>query len=290
MPSPATRTKSTSDKHAPLTDAVIFGVARLVDDAMTDRREPSHSDIEFQISRFGLAEGDPNQQGQTVGKAKRVRATLSWALAENTNAGERLVAGLIAQVKACGGFRDASPNYVGSEPIASLAAEFRAEGFELTSDGELRPAVLDMLAGEELTSALRAQSLRAQRGASDAALLTGTGKDLLEATAAHVVTERWGRYDKRADFRTLLGQAFVAAGMPTPVSESRPDDTPFSGVDRALYEAACAVNTLRNREGTGHGRPWLPRISDGEARIATQLMGVVAARLLSAYRNESPAI
>ena len=273
---------------APLTDPVIFAVARLVDDAMTERREPSHSDIKSQIDRFGLAKGDPNQQGQTVGKAKRVRAVLLWALTENPAAGERLVAGLIAQVRTYGGFRDASPNYVGTEPIADLARELRTEGFDLTSDGELRLTALDTLAGEELTAALRAYSRRAQRGAADAALLTGTGKDLVEATAAHVITERWGKYDERANFPTLLGQAFVAADMPTPASEPQADDPPFSGVDRVLYEAACAVNTLRNREGTGHGRPWLPRINDGEARIATQLMGVVAARLLSAHSGESP--
>jgi len=33
---------------------------------------------------------------------------------------------------------------------------------------------------------------RAKRGAADAALVTGTGKDLLEAVAAHVLQQRYG--------------------------------------------------------------------------------------------------
>ena len=33
----------------PLTDAIVVALARLVDDSQTEKREPSHSDIEFQI-------------------------------------------------------------------------------------------------------------------------------------------------------------------------------------------------------------------------------------------------
>lgn len=62
---------------APLSDSVIFAVARLVDDAQTDTREPSHSDLEFQIGRARLTAGDPKAQGQLVGKAKRIRGVLN---------------------------------------------------------------------------------------------------------------------------------------------------------------------------------------------------------------------
>ena len=57
---------------------------------------------------------------------------------------------------------------------------------------------------------------REKRGAENAALVTGTGKDLLEATAAHILVERWGAYSSSANFPTLLGQAFVALGFATP--------------------------------------------------------------------------
>jgi len=44
---------------APLSEAIIIALARLVDDAQTETRDPSHSDIEFQIQRVGLQQGDP---------------------------------------------------------------------------------------------------------------------------------------------------------------------------------------------------------------------------------------
>lgn len=51
-------------------------------------------------------------------------------------------------------------------------------------------------------------------------------------------------------------------------------------VDAALYETACAVNALRNSQGTGHGRPFPPSVTDAEARVAIECMGVVSERLL----------
>lgn len=72
---------------APLSDTIIVAVAQLVDDAQADRRDPSHSELEFHIKRAALVAGDPNSQGQTVGKAKRVRATLSWSMEHNPDGG-----------------------------------------------------------------------------------------------------------------------------------------------------------------------------------------------------------
>ena len=125
---------------------------------------------------------------------------------------------------------------------------------------------------------------RARRGSADAALLIGTGKDLLEATAAHVISERYGCYQEQANFPTLLGQAFVAAGFATPQSTDQRADPPQRRLQRALYEAGCAVNALRNKQSTGHGRPWLPTVSESEARAAVQLMGIIGGFLLGAHK------
>ena len=66
--------------RGPISDAIIIAVARLVDDSQAGKyREPTHSDIEFQIERVGLSAAGPKRQGQAVGKAKRERAVLSWA-------------------------------------------------------------------------------------------------------------------------------------------------------------------------------------------------------------------
>jgi hypothetical protein len=50
--------------------------------------------------------------------------------------------------------------------------------------------------------------------------------------------------------------------------------------ERSLYELGCAVNALRNKEGTCHGRPFLPNISQEEAANAIQGIGIVADYLL----------
>ena len=258
--------------RAPISDSVIIAVSRLVDDAQSDRRDPSHSEIEFQIKRAGLTAGDPIPQGMVVGKAKRVRAVLSWGLEHAPNNTEVFVAGLIAHIRGCGGFRKGSPNFVGDEAIEDAAEAFRAEGYVLSAEGDLRPTVLDTLAGALLTSALEAYVRRARRGSEDAALLVGTGKDLLEATAAHVISERYCAYSQQANFPTLLGQAFTMLGLATPQTPAQPAEPPQRRLERALYEAGCAVNALRNRQGTGHGRPWLATVTDDEARSAVQLI------------------
>lgn len=205
---------------APPSDSIIVSVARLVDDAQTETREPSHSDIEFQIGRVRLTLGDPKAQSQLVGKAKRVRGTLHWALESNQQAGEALVESQIALIWGCGGFRPSSPNYVGEHAIADAVTAFRAEGYEVSLDSNLRPIILDSLSGAALTEALRAYVRRAKAGTADAALLTGTGKDLLEATAAHILVERNGSYPQ-TNFQGLLGASFRSFGNDNAASSGR---------------------------------------------------------------------
>jgi hypothetical protein len=219
----------------PLSDTIVIAVARLVDDAQCDTREPSHSDLEFQIKRAGLSAGDPKAQGQLVGKAKRVRGTLHWAIENDAQAGGALVASLIAVIKGCGGFRESSPNFVGTNAIKDASDAFKAEGYDLASDGDLRPLLLDNLSGAELTDALEAYVRRAKRGASDAALVTGTGKDLLEATAAHVLVERYGTYSAGDNFPTLLGQAFIALDLAIPQTPAQAGEPTQKRLERALY-------------------------------------------------------
>jgi hypothetical protein len=99
--------------RAPLSDVIIIAVARLVDDAQSDKREPSHSDIEFQINRAHLQSGDPKAAGQLVGKAKRVRGALMWAMQNAHEQGKIFLFNFISAIKGYGGFRPESPNYCG---------------------------------------------------------------------------------------------------------------------------------------------------------------------------------
>jgi hypothetical protein len=268
---------------APLTESILVAVSRLIDDAMVEKREPRHHRLDELIRRFKLVAADPRTQGKNDGKAKRVRAVLTWALANDPQAGGQFITSLIAEIRGCGGFRQDSPNFVGANAIADAISAFRSEGFDLGADGDLRPVILSGLSGTAMTAALMNYVRRARQGVTDAALVTGTGKDLLEATAKHVLVERCGKCPETT-FPALLGQAYVALGMVTPSHAVIPGEPPQHALDRALYDAACAINRLRNKEGTGHGRPWPPSVTEMEARHATELMGIVAERLLAALK------
>lgn len=270
---------------APLTDGTILAVAKLFDDQGT--RQPTHSELDFQIEKAGLSKGDPNAQGQVVGKLKRVRAALYWAFQNNKSGGEQCVEGLLACLRACGGFREASPNFVGAEPLANAIGAFKAESFTLSSDGHLLAQTLDNLSGHELSMALRSYIRRAKDGVEDAALLVGTGKDLLEATAAHILVERKIPYSQGANFETMLGMAFVAVGLKTPQHSIVAGEPAQAKAERAMFELALGINTMRNKLGTGHGKPWIPTLTLIEAGAAVQFIGTIAEWLLHAHdRNK----
>lgn len=127
---------------------------------------------------------------------------------------------------------------------------------------------------------LRRYAQRAARAADDSPLVVGTSKDLLEATAAHVLVQWYGTYDPGANFPMLLGRAFAALGLDS-VGPQQQGEPAQRRVERAYYESACAVNALRNKQGTGHGHPWLSTVNSSEAQIAIRTMGSITLFLLA---------
>lgn len=270
----------------PVSDLVVAAVSKMVDDSQAESyREPSHSDLEFYVQRAGLREADPKVQGQTVGKAKRVRAVLSWSIENDQEAGGKLIEALLQKIRASGGFRENSNNFIGHDVIERAIEAFESEGFVLSRDGDLRAKNLDALTGRELSDALSAYARRAKRGAEDAALLSGTGKDLLEATAAHIITAKYGSYSQQSNFPALLGQAFVALGLATPEEPPAEGEPPRRNMERGMYQTAVGINRIRNKEGTGHGRPWVTSITNAEARAAIEFSGAIAGYMLDKLRE-----
>lgn len=265
----------------PLTDTIIIAVSKLVDDAKTETRQPSHYDIETEIKKSGLINADPNAHGSAVGKAKRIRAVLNWAIENNYNAGEKLIAYLLDLLRGVGGFRCTSPNYIGADAIANAIEAFRTSGIALGFDGVVTPVVIDTLPLVEQEKALKVYIQRAQKGATDSALLVGTGKDLLEAVSAHVIQVKMGTYPTTANFPTLLGQAFTILGLATTSSKLISGEPAQKRLERALYETGCAINKLRNKQGTGHGHPFVSSITTAEGNMAIKAMGTIAEYMMS---------
>ncbi len=271
----------------PISDLIIVAVSKLVDDAQVESREPTHSDLDVQIKKAALTKADPKFQGQSVGKAKRVRAILNWSLEKNPSAGGQLIGLLLSQVSAVGGFRDTSPNFVGKEQILNAISAFDSENFSLSETGDIRPKVLDTLRGKHLTESLQAYAQRAKRGSEDAALLSGTGKDLLEATAKHIIQTKFGTHPATANFPTLFGQAYVALNMATPETPVATNEPAIKNYERALFKMATSINMVRNKEGTGHGKLCITALSSEESHSIIESVGIVAEFLLNRLNESS---
>lgn len=264
----------------PLNDVIAIAISKMVDDSKTTR-EPSHYDIECEFRRAGLLSADPKSEGKAYGKAKRIRAVLTWAIENDNDSGEKLVYFLISLIKSVGGFRSSSQNYVGYEAIENLKLAFKNEGYVLSDDGNINKVLLDNLNSIEQQKSLLAYARRAIKGSEDAALLVGTGKDLMEAVAAFILQQKWGNYSPHDNFPTLLGQAFISLGLATPQDPIQPNEPALKRVERALYELACSINKLRNKQGTGHGRPFLTTVTNSEAKMAIEAIGLISEYMLS---------
>ncbi|EMH1504881.1 hypothetical protein DMB99_16960 [Proteus mirabilis] len=266
----------------PITDSIIIAIAKLVDDAQVESRQPSHNDLEVQFKRAGLISADPKSQGLTVGKAKRVTAVLNWAIEYDKKSGSRLISLLLSHIKGVGGFRESSPNFVGKEQIQNAMDAFKSEHYILSENGDISAIILDNLSGKNLTVTLLSYANRAKQGVEDAALLSGTGKDLLEATAKHVIHSKFGsNIPININFPTLFGQAYAALQMSTPQTLKVANEPAIKDYERALFELALSINKVRNREGTGHGRLCITSLSQNESLSIIQAVGLISEYMLN---------
>ncbi len=265
-----------------LTDEIIAVIAHFFDAGAG----PSHDELGRMIRRAGLEAADPRlgPDGDTVGKTKRVREVLSYALDRDRAAGDRLTRALVGAIKAAGCFRPSAPAFAGEDVIGAAREAFRGAGYELDPEGNLRQSTLENLEGAELTDAPKAYVRRAQLGSEDAALLVGTGKDLLEATARHALIVATGSYPSSGHFPTTLYQAFdrLALALPPPDLADRLDRDPNRAIEQCLWLLGVSVNRLRNAEGAGHGRPFPASVTSDQARTAIESMGLISQLLLNA--------
>lgn len=77
----------------------------------------------------------------------------------------------------------------------------------------------------------------------------------------------------------------MAIGLTVPEQQPAPGEPPTKALERSMFQAACAVNKLRNKEGTGHGRPWLPTLTKTEAIAAIELVGTIAGFMLGKFQE-----
>lgn len=272
-----------------MTDLVELGA--VLGDFFEDGAGPSHDQLDQAFARHGVANGDPapsgrTSQGAVLGKTKRVRRVFVYAADREASAGLALAKEIVALLRADGMFAPALPEYAGAQKIRRLAATFKRLGLSLADNGELRPTVIDNLAGTQLTEALRAYVQRINLNPDDAPLQVGTGKELDEAAARHVLEQLTGSYPvggSVGSFPVMLASAFSAIGLAVP-GPIKLDSDPHRAVQQSLFLLGASVNRLRNEAGTGHGRPGPPQktaaLTPAEARLVARATALLAGALL----------
>lgn len=95
------------------------------------------------------------------------------------------------------------------------------------------------------------------------------------AAVDNAMASAFGR-DSPEHESVLSAQAFTAINAKTTQTPPVAGEHSRSEMQRSLYSAACAVNRLRNKQGIGHGRPFLPDLTEADTRVAIQIMGTVA--------------
>ncbi len=264
-----------------LNDEVMTALARFFDEG----RGPSHDELDRLVTRAGLRSADPRASGDTtVGKMKRIRAVLGYAIDNEPAKGAALVKSLVGSLRACGCFRGGSDQFAGEASVDALRSSLRNLGMDLDASGTLRPTLLENLEGTELTDALWAYVRRARTGADDPELVIGTAKNLEEAAARHVLKEKTGQYPTHGNFPTALAQAFMLLGLSP--STHQLDRDPYRALQEAIYLLGCAVNRLRNEKGDGHGRPEEAVATRLEGRLSSEAAALVTELLLSALARQ----
>lgn len=268
----------------------LIGLGSVLGDFFEAGVGPSHDELDRAFTRNRLAAGDPAPGGRSpqgpVGKTKRVRQVLVHATDHDPAAGLRLAHQIVTLLRSDGAFSPTLPGYAGAEKINRLRAAFATVGFTLDLSGALRPTVIDNLTGTQLTEALQSYINRINLNPDDAPLQIGTGKELDEATARHVLQERTGTYPvggHAGSFPVTLAGAFTAVGFAVP-SQVPLDPDPHREVQQCLFLLGAAVNRLRNDAGSGHGRPGQPRktraLTPAEARLIARATSLIAGALL----------
>lgn len=211
---------------------------------------PTHQQLTAVFKRYGFDDVAPYDH--PVGgpnKELRVRKALDAATRRPRHA-RQLVDELLVDLRALDCFTN---GVVDRGVIVGLAAAFADQGYELTSEGELRHlGSVDLSTGGR--PALDEQLERLLRAEDDPALALGSAKDLLEAIAKFVLDELEWPHSEKDDFNKLWHFARERLGLLPQDVAAGPAQAEVRAILQSCWTIAAKVNELRNDHGTGHGR------------------------------------
>ena len=221
---------------------------------------PTHSVLTGVFGRAGygrVAPYDRDNLQLQPNKQERVRRTVIAAVCDPARSRD-LVDGLLSQYRAFGFFRpnkDPAAEAIRQERVTAAASAFARVYWELTQQGELRPAGVGAVISTEGRPAIEEQLDRLRRATEDPGLMLGTAKEMLESTAKYVLEEFSVPYTAKTDFDHLWHLARDRLGLiPQSVDTTRAGGEEVREILQSSWSIARMTNTLRNHEGTGHGR------------------------------------
>lgn len=215
---------------------------------------PSHSKLTTAFLSGGYGDASPYVQGRmdNPNKETRIQRTVLAAI-KRPDGARKLVDGLLVQLRLNGQF---DTDWAGFDAMKfrTLSRAFARSGWSLSNDGLLSP-----ISGIDLTTggrdALDEQITRIRGGTDDPGQLLGSAKDLLEAVSKFVLEEFSVPISKNAPFAQLWHLARERLGiLPTQVDMTLPGAESIRAILQSSWTIAEQVNTLRGKQGTGHGR------------------------------------
>lgn len=214
---------------------------------------PSHSKLTSAFAAGGYGDADPYNPSEGIpNKESRVLTVVRAAIRRPATA-RRLVDSVLMLLRVDGHFDSERPAF-DAERLRSLRMAFRRSGWELTSEGTIRPlGQIDVSTGGR--DALDEQLDRIRRSTDDPGALLGAAKDLLESTAKFVLEEVGMPAGRNATFDSIWHVARERLGvLPQQVDASLPGAESIRQILQSSWRIAEQVNALRNLQGAGHGR------------------------------------
>ena len=243
---------------------------------------PSHTVVSRVLTRTGYGDGytyDPDVQGPN--KEQRVLQALTRAQREPVRSRD-LVAELLSALRVDGPIGAD----VSSENVDRLKRALASAGWYLTEDGHLQPfGNVDLDTGGR--PALEEQVDRLRRSTTDAALLIGTAKDLLESVSKFVLEELGMPVGNKMSYDQLWHLARERLGvLPQQVDPNVPGGDAIRAIHQSTWNIADQVNKLRNLQGTGHGRTLPSGVSEDLAMLVVREAATVADYMLARLDRE----
>jgi hypothetical protein len=78
----------------------------------------------------------------------------------------------------------------------------------------------------------------------------------------------------------------MALGMKTSEDKSDANERKTHEIERHLFSLALSINRLRNKEGIGHGRPFISELVEDESKIVIELVGVITEKILLQLKKQ----